>query len=109
MFIGTRGRIVSNYSSMKVELTDPAAQWQAPRPTIASSPGHYVEWLDAIENGTPSSPLCSFDYSGPLTQTVLLATVAYRAGGQAKWDADKGMFDAGAELLGSEDRPGWDV
>lgn len=109
VFLGTKGRIVSNYSSMKVELDGADATWEAPAPSIANSPGHYVEWLDAIEKGTPSSPLCSFDYSGPLTQTVLLATVAYRAGGQARWDAGAGSFDVDPKLLGSEDRPGWDV
>jgi hypothetical protein len=94
---------------MKVELNDLTQKWEAPAPSISNSPGHYVEWLDAIEKGTPMSPLCSFDYSGPLTETVLLATVAYRAGGQARWDAETGTFDVGTELLGAEERPGWDV
>ena len=109
VFIGSKGRLISNYNSMRVELTDPSEPWQAPAPTIASSPGHHVEWLNAIEKGTPEAPLCRFDYAGPLTQTVLLATVAYRAGGQARWDAGKGAFDADAGLIGSEDRPGWDI
>jgi len=109
VFIGTKGRIVSNYSSMRVERAEGQPAWEAPARSIASSPGHYVEWLDAIREGTPTSPLCSFDYSGPLTQTVLLATVAYRAGGRARWDAEAETFDVDAGLLASEERPGWDV
>ena len=109
MFIGTKGRLVSTYFSMGVMLDDPGAEWEAPPQSIERSPGHYAEWLDAIRNSTPSSPLCSFDYSGPLTQTVLLATVAYRAGGRASWDAEQGRFDVDPALLSSEERPGWDV
>jgi predicted dehydrogenase len=47
---------------------------------------HYVSWADACrgEGKTTSH----FDYSGPLTETVLLGTVAIRVPGETlKWDA----------------------
>ena len=47
---------------------------------------HYVQWADACrgEGKTTSH----FDYAGPLTETVLLGTVAIRTPGETlKWDA----------------------
>lgn len=49
---------------------------------------HYVQWADACrgEDKTTSS----FDYSGPLTETVLLGTIGIRFPGQTlKWDPAK--------------------
>jgi hypothetical protein len=59
-----------------------SSQW--PPPTIPESIGHEKEWLAACMTGSPT--LCNFDYSGPLTETVLLGTVAYRAGLKLEWD-----------------------
>ncbi|MEM9801990.1 MAG: Gfo/Idh/MocA family oxidoreductase [Planctomycetota bacterium] len=109
VFLGTRGRIVSTYGSMEVELADPDALWTPPEPSIASSPGHHAEWLQAIQWGNADDPLCRFDYAAPLTETVLLATVAYRAGGKLTWDAATGTPSSGAEFLEEEERDGWNV
>ncbi len=46
--------------------------------------GHAQEWLAACKTGSPTG--CHFDYSGPLTETILLGTVAYRAGQKLEWD-----------------------
>jgi predicted dehydrogenase len=44
--------------------------------TIARSPGHYQEWLDACKGGkTPGS---NFQFAGPLAESVLLGNVALR-------------------------------
>ena len=38
----------------------------------------------------PASPTtCNFDYSGSLTEAILLGNVAYRAGKKLEWDAEK--------------------
>ena len=47
------------------------------RPSRASI-GHHQEWIDACKTGSPTT--CNFDYSGAVTETVLLGNVAYRAG-----------------------------
>ena len=48
--------------------------------------GHYAQWVDACKGaGTPTS---NFDYSGSLTETVLLGTIAIRFPGQKlEWDS----------------------
>ena len=51
------------------------------------SPGHFQEWVDAIKGGEPA--VSNFpDYSGPLTETILLGNLAVWADGkEVKWDA----------------------
>jgi hypothetical protein len=39
----------------------------------------------ACKGGKPA--LCNFDYAGPLSEAVLLGTVAYRVGRKLPWDA----------------------
>ena len=48
---------------------------------------HYQEWIDACKGGKPA--YSNFDYAGPMTESVLLANVALRAGGKIEWDAKK--------------------
>jgi len=89
LWLGSKGRLTSTYSKHEVKLDDPDATYTPPEPTIADSPGHYVEWVRAIEGGPRAE--CSFEYAAPLTEAVLLATVAYRAGGALVVAADSGL------------------
>jgi predicted dehydrogenase len=58
-----------------------------PAPTIPRvEGGPHAEWLRAIKGEGPK-PGSSFDYSGPLTETVLLANAAIRAQRRIEWDA----------------------
>jgi predicted dehydrogenase len=72
---------------------------------------HYVQWADACrgEGKTTSH----FDYSGPLTEAVLLGTVAIRTPHETlQWDA-AGLKIANSPeanaLLTKHYRPGWEV
>ena len=77
---------------------------------IASSMGHHREWLQPCRTGSYTT--CNFDYSGPLSETVLLGNAAYRAGGSFAWDAGKlsasGNENA-AQYIRPEFREGWKV
>jgi len=94
VWIGAKGRIYSTYSDHEVVLDDPAAKYEPPKPSLARSRGHYVEWLEELQGGERAS--CTFDYSAPLTEAVLLATVAYRAGARLEIDVKSGAV-TGAE------------
>lgn len=49
---------------------------------------HYVQWADACRGADKTTS--SFDYSGPLTETVLLGTIAIRMPGETlRWDSAK--------------------
>ena len=65
---------------VKGELTNKPDEW------LAESPGHYLEWIAACKGGPRA--LSNFDYSGPLTEMVLLGNVALRSGKRIEWDAE---------------------
>lgn len=54
---------------------------------VTRSPGHFQEWVNAIKGG-PEARSNFPDYSGPLTETVLLGNLAVWADGKKiEWDA----------------------
>ena len=58
----------------------------AAKVTFPESPGHFEEWIRAIQGGEPA--MSNFpDYAGPLTETVLLGNLAIWAGEKVQWDA----------------------
>jgi hypothetical protein len=66
----------------------PASEFEGfvpPPRSIPDSVGHYAEWIQACKTRGPTT--CDFDYSGALTEAVLLGNVAYRAGRAIEWDA----------------------
>ncbi len=53
---------------------------------------------------------CNFDYSGALTEAVLLGNVAYRTGKKIEWDAKNLKVTncpEAAQYLSYKYRPGW--
>ncbi len=69
---------------------------------------HQHDWVRACKGGKQAC--AGFDYSGPLTEMVLLGNVALAAGKPIKWDQEKMQItnDADAnELLRREYRKGW--
>jgi hypothetical protein len=79
-----------------------------PEPSLPISPGNHREWVQACK-GDPE-PLANFDYSGPLTETVLLGNIAIRTGEKLNWDAAKMEITnvpEANEYLHRQYRPGW--
>ncbi|MCB1203824.1 MAG: Gfo/Idh/MocA family oxidoreductase [Verrucomicrobiae bacterium] len=74
---------------------------------------HHKNFADAIRGDIPGKPLTNFDYSGPMTEAVLLGTVAMRLPGETlKWDEAAGTFvgsDAANALIHEKYREGWEV
>jgi predicted dehydrogenase len=85
LFVGKRGMLWADYGSYKLYPETEFAGFRAPKPTIPNSIGHHAEWLLACKTGSQTT--CNFDYSGSLTEAVLLGNVAYRAGQRLEWDA----------------------
>jgi predicted dehydrogenase len=85
LFVGEKGMLLASYTKNKLLPEDKFTGFTPPSPTIPKSIGHYKEWVEACKgNGTTT---CPFSYAGPLTETVLLGNVAYRAGTPIEWDA----------------------
>lgn len=108
LFIGSEGMLVSDYTKHHLLPQEKFADYKRPPQTIEKSVGHHREWVDAIKNG--GTPLCNFDYSGALTEAVLLGTVAYRCGKRIEWDAANLKVKnspEGQQLIHKEYRKGW--
>lgn len=109
MFKGTEGMMFANYGSYKLFPGEKFADFKPPAETIPESVGHHREWLNACREGTPTT--CNFDYSGALSETVLLGNVAYRSGQAITWDAAnlKTDSDAAQALISKSYRKGWEL
>lgn len=84
LFIGKEGMLRADYDTWKLYPEEKFKDFKAPTPTIPNSIGHHKEFFEACKTGGPTT--CNFDYSGALTEAVLLGTVAYRVGQQIQWD-----------------------
>ncbi len=108
LFMGEKGMLLADYGRRMLLPEATFADYKPPAPTIAASIGHHQEWIKACKTGGPTT--CGFDYSGPLTETALLGTVAFRAGEKFQWDA-KGLKAVNCpkadRYLRREYRKGW--
>jgi predicted dehydrogenase len=85
MFVGRDGMLFADYGGYRLFPAEKFAGFKPPPQSIPNSIGHYAEWIAACRDGTPTT--CHFGYSGPLSEAVLLGTVAYRVGERLEWDA----------------------
>jgi hypothetical protein len=110
MFIGSEGNMFADYGSYRLFPKEKFADYKPPEPTIPRSIGHHAEWIKACKDG--SSTTCNFDYSGALSEAVLLGNVAYRTGAKLDWDAANLKATNCPEAdkyVRKEYRPGWEV
>jgi predicted dehydrogenase len=85
IIIGDKGKLYSpNDYGAQYELLGGIEQ---PKVEVKPSPGHFQEWALAIKGGDPA--MSNFaDYSGALTETVLLGNLAVWATGEKiEWDS----------------------
>ena len=110
VFIGSEGILATGFGGRKLYPEEKFADFKAPDETIKKSPGFYEEWFTAIRGGEAAT--CDFEYSGPLSETVLLGNVGYRAGKAFDWNAktlEVTGSDKAASLIRTEFRAGWEV
>ena len=61
-------------------------EFKPPPKTLPRSIGHHEEWIQACKQGTPTES--NFGFAGPLTEAVLLGSIAIRLGGEElHWDS----------------------
>ncbi len=109
IFIGTKGVMLLPHIAMPVLL--PEAQFKDyPMPTLEPV-DHYHQFADAVLGKTKAST--SFDYSGPLTEAVLLGPVATRFPKTTlEWNAGKMKFKNSPEatrFVRRTYREGWKI
>jgi predicted dehydrogenase len=111
LYIGSKGKMYHGSHGGTPELL-PASLMEAAKAvpkTMERSPGHYEEWVAACRGGKP--PAAGFNYSGPMTETVLLGVLSLRAPGtRLEWDAANQKVRNAPELnqfVHTEYRTGW--
>jgi len=89
LFIGTKGSILGEGWGRSPRIIPEAKMraYKRPPKTLPRIAEHHRNWLDAAKGkGRPST---HFDYSGPLTEFVLMGNVALRAGKKLDFDWKK--------------------
>ncbi|HKH59420.1 MAG TPA: Gfo/Idh/MocA family oxidoreductase [Flavitalea sp.] len=99
IIVGTKGKMMCSTYGNNPQLLPTARTSQNILPeTIARVPeGHYIQWVNACIAGYGKKELSSsFDYAGPLTETILMGNLALRA-----WNVkdEKGVFTGRKKLL----------
>jgi predicted dehydrogenase len=109
IYIGTEGVLYSPYIDVPVLL--PAEDFDGYKLPTPEGDNHYLQFVEACRgNGKTST---SFDYSGPLTEMVLLGCLATRFPKTTlEWDAKKLEMTNNPEasrFVRKKYREGWDV
>lgn len=86
LLVGDRGKILCGFAGGNPKLI-PESRMQAfkrPPRTLPRSIGHHNEWLRACRGGETAG--ANFEYSGLVTQALLLGNVALRTRRKLYWD-----------------------
>ncbi len=108
LFVGSKGQLLVDYKRRILLPAKTFADFEPPAPFIPRSIGHHSEWIQACKTSGKTS--CSFNYSGPLAEAVLLGNVAYRSGRRIEWDAENLKITNAPEAMRFVRRPyrkGW--
>ena len=113
LFIGDRGKILCSFSGGNPKLIPEARMksFEQPPKTLPRSPGNEREWLDACK-GSKDKPGGNFEFSGLVTETLLLGNVATRVGQKLNWDRASikvANSDFAQKCVRPERRSGWEL
>lgn len=111
--IGTKGVLVLFHSftdlpklyvdGAPVEITSEAVEASA----------HHLNWSEGIRSDNATKPVCNWSYASPMTEAVLLGTVATRLQGETlKWNSGKLTFEGETkanQYIKEDYRSGWEV
>jgi predicted dehydrogenase len=115
VFLGDKGMILCGFNGGDAQLivgsNRPAAR--DPRRSRQGSGGNRPmrQWLDACK-GDKTKPGANFEFSGMVTETLLLGNVALRTGRRLTWDrANLQVSDVAAanQIIRPERRAGWEL
>ena len=111
LYVGDRGKIMHTSHGGKPTLLPLSRMkgFERPDESLPRVKGsHEQNWIDACKGGAPA---CShFEYSGPLTEAVLLGNLAIRTEGQLLWDGPNMRVtnnEAANQFVRRQYRAGW--
>ena len=111
LIIGDKGAMIAPYTEPpRLVNAEQHADFKPPEKSIPRSPGHWHEFVNACKGGPKAGT--NFDYSGPLTETVLLGNLAVRSGKRVEWDSKNlkcTNVPEANQYVSREYRKGWEV
>lgn len=113
LFIGDGGKILCRFNGAHPHLIPEARMnsFQPPPKTLPRSPGNEREWLDACK-GSKTKPGGNFEFSGMVTETLLLGNVAIRCDEKLNWDRSNLKItnsDLAQKFVSPDRRSGWEL
>jgi predicted dehydrogenase len=112
LFIGDRGKmLVEGWGGERPRLLPESRNREYARPakSLPRSSGHYEEWVQGCKTGFPTRS--NFNFAGPLTEAVLLGSIAIRVGNEKlEWDSQNMKipnFPEAESYLDYPYRDGW--
>jgi predicted dehydrogenase len=113
LFHGDRGKILCSFNGGHPKLIPEAKMnsYKQPPKTLPRSPGNEREWLDACK-GSKEKPGGNFEFSGLVTETLLLGNVATRTGQKLTWDRPNLKVvdsELAQKMVRPERRTGWEL
>jgi len=112
IIIGTTGVIAVNHGGDTHPRIFRDGKRTDEKPESPPAAHHHGEWIERVR-GNGKSTVCDFDYAGPMTETVLLGTVAMRRPAEKlEWDSARLQFTNSTEatrLIHDQYREGWEV
>ena len=116
IMVGEKGGISHDGMRPNSPRLYPKSRWESYRKnanervpkTLKRVPGIHNDWVNGIRNSEMT--VSDFSYSGPLTESIILGTLAIRTGKGLEWSS-KDMKISGnqeaADLVNVEARKGW--
>ncbi len=108
MLVGDKGTLLCDFYGAKPRLLPAKGTASLPNPPRTLD-GYLAQWVAACKGGKPAD--ANFDYTGVVTQTLLLGNIAIRTGEKLNWDAAKHTTGSAAAdlLLNPPYRAGWSI
>jgi len=110
LFLGTEGLLLTGFEQYQlIKEGEETVQSDFVNQYQQDYRPFYEEWITACQGGPAAT--CNFEYSGPLSETVLLSNVAYRSQQAFDWDSATltASTPAAQALVKPEFRKGWEV
>lgn len=91
--VGDKGFFYNSSMHIGTPQLLPKSRWdefknnRPPKTLPRATCDHRCEWVEAIIRGDPKQAQANFQYSAPLTETVLLGKLALRSGSEIVWDS----------------------
>jgi predicted dehydrogenase len=112
VFVGSKGMMTTDTYANNVRLLPESLHkdYKLPPQFLTRSPGHHRDWIRAAKGGERS---CSdFSIAGPLTEWIVLGSLALHFEGKLEWDAARMRITNNPEankLVKPIFRKGWDL